>query len=92
MFYSPLAISLVNEVEILHELSNKNHAEMLDNTAIYSNPFDEVDINYYGGLYTLIPLFYILRFYKYEEYQNALTDMLDLLATTFHTRFRNIEN
>jgi hypothetical protein len=56
---------------------------MLDNTAIYYNPFDDVDINYYGGLYTLIPLFYILRFYKYEEYPTALTDMLELLAIIF---------
>jgi hypothetical protein len=79
-------------VEILHELINRNNAEMLDNTAFFCNPFQDVDINYYGGIYTLMPFFYILRFYKYEEYTNALTDMIELLTTTFQSGFHNIEN
>jgi hypothetical protein len=91
LFYTPLLTSKINEKEIMYEIMNKHYGELQDNTAIHNNPFDEVDINYYGGLYTLIPFFYILRFYKYEEYKNALRDMLDLLLVIFESRFLNIE-
>ena len=63
---------------------------MLENTAFHSNPFEEVDINYYGGLYTILPFFNILRFYKYDQYPGALSDMCNLFVQLFNLGFRNI--
>ena len=70
---------------------NKNHAELLDNTTIFHQPFESIDINYYGGLYTLLPFFYILRFYKYETYPTALEEALEMVFTLFVLKYKNIE-
>jgi len=77
---------------MMYEITNKNHAEILENTATHNNPFDEVDINYYGGIYTLLPFFYILRFYKYNHFSTALEEMTDLIVILFEGKFKNVEN
>lgn len=62
-FYSPILATTLNGKEIIYDISSQNHGEMFENTGIHEDPFREVDINYYGGLYTYLPLVHLLKFY-----------------------------
>ena len=73
--YTPILISQQGSKDILYDISSQNHGEMMENTGIYSNPFAEVDINYYGGLYTYLPLLHLLKFYSPEQAPQILTEI-----------------
>lgn len=64
---------------------------MLENTSCFINCFDSVDINFYGGIYTLLPFFYILRFYNCNSYPLALEHMLDIIISIFENKYNNVE-
>lgn len=91
LLYSPLIITEYKEKKIVYEITSEYHGEILENTGIYNNPFDSVDINYYGGIYTILPFFYILKFYKHEQYPDALEDILMVSVQLFESNFGNIE-
>jgi hypothetical protein len=48
-------------------------------------------MNYYGGLYTYLPFIHLLKFYEYEKYPEALTDIFELYLMFFENKFGNIE-
>lgn len=63
--YTPTLKTSLNSKEIIYDISSQNHAEMFENTGIHYDPFREVDINYYAGLYTYLPFLHLLKFYNY---------------------------
>lgn len=58
---------------------------------VFQNNFHQSDINSYGGLFNLLPLFYIIRFYDPQAYPELLQDALSLVLTVFKHKYQKVE-
>ena len=75
----------------MYDISSGNHSEILENTAVHINPVGEVGFGYYCGIYSYLPFFHVLKFYKFEKYPEALEDTLKLINVIFRSGFNGVQ-
>jgi hypothetical protein len=87
----PFIITSVKDRTIIFDLSSRNHGELLDNTLAYENGFHHNNINFYGGLFNLLPMFYQIRFYDPLTYPKMLEELLQLVHKIFSSGFQGLQ-
>jgi len=66
----PFILTEVNDRKVVFELTSRNHGELQENTAVWCA--GKRCVSTHGGMFNLLPLFYLMRFYQYDTYPELL--------------------
>lgn len=79
----------VNDRTVVYDISNGNHGEVCENTAVWNA--GRRSISAHGGMYNLLPFFYLIRFYPFESYPSLLEELLELVRVVFASDYTDVQ-
>lgn len=77
----PFILTEVKDRTVVFDLSSRNHGDLLENSAIWCH--SKRYVSDHGGMFNLLPLFYLMRFYSYESYPELLEELLEVVRVIF---------